>query len=76
MMTWAGIAAGIISIIGLVAKWLWSRREREVGRLEKTLEAAERESGRAKDRQKIEAQVRSMGDAAVADELRNKWQRD
>jgi hypothetical protein len=77
------LIAGIVTAIGAVAgvitwfmKWRMSQEYKDMGRMEAKLDAAEREAGRAKDRQKIEAEVRGMGDTAVNDELRAKWQRD
>lgn len=74
MSAWIGIVGGIIGIVGLGLKWLWSRRERETGRLEAKLANAEREAERGQERAKIDSGVRASPD--VHRELYDKWSRD
>jgi hypothetical protein len=76
-------AAAIVSVLTALAgaaaaifKFLSAWRERRAGRESAALEAARRETMRAGERGRIDAEVRRLGDAAVLDELRRNHTRD
>lgn len=74
--TWISILAGLVGVVGIAAKYLWSRRERETGRLESTNEAQRIELRNAKMRAEIDAEVRGLSTDAVSNRLSANNKRD
>lgn len=74
-MTWLATLGAFFGFLLKGLEWLLGFQQRQAGRTEAKLDAAIRESERAKEAARIEADVRRLGDGVV-DELRSKFSRD
>ena len=70
LTSWLGIAAGLVGLLGLAGKWLWSRREREVGHLEAEIERRREEDEKGRRRRELESEVGKLDRDAIIERLR------